>query len=66
MWAEMEYTSRGLKAQMKKADRLGAKKVLIVGEDELASGKAILRDMETKGQQEIGLENVVKKLMKAL
>ena len=66
VWAEMEYTSKGLKAQMKKADRLGAKKVLIVGEDELASGKAILRDMETKGQQEIGLENVVKKLMKAL
>lgn len=66
VWAEMEYTSKGLKAQMKKADRLGAKKVLIVGEDELASGKGILRDMETKGQQEIGLENIVKKLMKAL
>jgi histidyl-tRNA synthetase len=64
--AEMEYASKGLKAQMKKADRLGAKKVFIVGDNELASDKGILRDMETKGQQEIGLENVVKNLMKAL
>jgi histidyl-tRNA synthetase len=51
---------------MKRADRLGAKKVFIVGEDELASGRGILRDMDTKGQQEIGLENVVNKLVKAL
>jgi histidyl-tRNA synthetase len=62
----MEYASKGLKAQMKRADRLGAKKVFMVGEDELASGKGILRDMETKGQQEISLKNVVNKLMKAL
>ena len=66
VWAEMEYASKGLKAQMKRADRLGAKKVFIVGEDELASGKGILRDMETKGQQEINLGDVVKKLVKAL
>jgi histidyl-tRNA synthetase len=66
VWAEMEYASKGLKAQMKRADRLGARKVFIVGEDELASGKGILRDMETKGQQEISLEDVVKKLVKAL
>ncbi|NIR16788.1 MAG: histidine--tRNA ligase, partial [Desulfobacterales bacterium] len=56
----------GLKAQMKRADRLGAKKVFIVGEDELASGKGILRDMENKGQKEITLEDVVNKLVKAL
>jgi histidyl-tRNA synthetase len=66
VWAEMEYAPKGLKAQMKRADRLGAKKVFIVGEDELASGSGILRDMETKGQQEIRLEDVVKKLVKAL
>jgi histidyl-tRNA synthetase len=37
-----------------------------VGEEELASGKGILRDMETKDQQEISLENVVDQLRKAL
>jgi histidyl-tRNA synthetase len=62
LWTEMEYGSRGLKAQMKTADRLGARKVLIVGESELASGKAVLRDMATKAQEEIVLEGLVERL----
>jgi histidyl-tRNA synthetase len=66
IWAEMEYGSKGLKAQMKKADRLGAKKVLIVGDDELNSGKGILRDMETKIQEEVDLEDIVNNLKRAL
>ncbi len=65
-WAEMEYGSRGLKAQMKSADRLGARKVVIVGENELSSGKAILRDMATKAQEEINLANLVETLKKRL
>lgn len=63
---EMEYTSKGLKAQMKKADRLGAKKVLMVGDNELASGKGLLRDMETKEQKEMDLTNIVDNLKKVL
>jgi histidyl-tRNA synthetase len=63
---EMEYGSKGLKAQMKRADRLGAKRVLIVGDDELASGKGILRDMDTKAQQEIGLNNLAQELKKII
>lgn len=66
IWVEMDYGSRGLKAQMKKADRLGARKVLIVGDDELASGKGVLRDMETKVQEEIGLQDIVADLMGAV
>ena len=59
VWVEMEYGSKGLKAQMKRAGRLGARRVLIVGEDELASGKGILRDMEKKVQEEVELQNIV-------
>jgi histidyl-tRNA synthetase len=66
MWVEMEYASKGLKAQLKNADRLGARKVLIVGDNELASGKAILRDMGTKDQQEVKLENLVEEIRKLL
>lgn len=62
--AEMEYGSRGLKALMKKADRLGAKMTLIVGDEELTTGKGILRDMKTKVQQEIELDNLVEKFKK--
>ena len=66
LWVETEYASKGLKAQMKKADRLGAKKVLIVGDDELDSGKAILRDMNTKVQEEVNLDDPVTHLKKRL
>ena len=66
IWVEMEYASKALKAQMKRADRLGAKKVLMVGDNELASGKGVLRDMETKEQKEIDLKNIVDNLKKVL
>jgi histidyl-tRNA synthetase len=59
---EMEYASKGLKAQLKTADRLGAAKVLIVGENELSTGKALLRDMASKTQQEVPLDNLVERL----
>ena len=63
---EMEYGVKGLKAQMKRADRLKSKKALIVGEDELEKGAGILRDMETKQQQEISIDNIIENLMKTL
>ncbi len=62
IWVETEYSSKGLKAQMKRAGRLGARKVLIVGEDELASGKGVLRDMEKKVQEKVELQNIVNNL----
>ncbi|MEJ2286902.1 MAG: His/Gly/Thr/Pro-type tRNA ligase C-terminal domain-containing protein, partial [Desulfobacterales bacterium] len=48
----------------KRADRLGAACVLIVGENELKEGRAILRDMETKVQEEVALEGLVEELTK--
>jgi histidyl-tRNA synthetase len=66
LWVEMDYGSKALKAQMKKADRLGSKKVLIVGDDELASGKGIVRDMITKAQEEVALKEIVNHLKKTL
>ena len=64
IWVEMEYGSKGLKAQMKRADRLKAKRTIIVGDDELAKGKGVLRDMRTKVQQEVDLDNLVEELKK--
>jgi histidyl-tRNA synthetase len=59
LWVEMDYSSKGLKAQIKRADRLGARRVLIVGDNELASGKGILRDMAAKAQTEVALDDLV-------
>jgi len=57
--AEMDYEDRSLKSQMKRADRLGARYVVIVGDHEMEEGKAIVRDMTTKEQAKVGLEDLV-------
>jgi histidyl-tRNA synthetase len=51
---------------MNKADRLGAKRTLIIGDDELVAGKGILRDMETKAQLEVELDNLVERIKKII
>ncbi|HJX34518.1 MAG TPA: histidine--tRNA ligase [Desulfatiglandales bacterium] len=63
---EAEYGLKGLKAQMKRADRLGAKRTLIIGDDEVSAGRGILRDMETKEQMEMDLDNPVEALKKII
>jgi histidyl-tRNA synthetase len=55
---EMEGEVRSLKSQMRRADKLKAASVLIVGDDELAKGKAVWREMASKRQQEIILDSV--------
>ena len=56
MRVAMDLEGRSLKSQMKQAGKLGAAHVLILGEDELAAGRAVLRNMATQQQQEIVLE----------
>ncbi|WP_233189431.1 histidine--tRNA ligase [Geothermobacter hydrogeniphilus] len=53
---EMDYQGRSLKAQLRRADKLGAAQVLIIGEDELARGSAQLRTMADGSQQEVRLD----------
>jgi histidyl-tRNA synthetase len=55
MRAEMDFRGGSLKAQLRRADRLGARRVLILGETELLSGKAPLRDMAEGIQTEVRL-----------
>ena len=60
--AEMDFDGKSLKSQMKRADRLEADHVLIVGDDELEKGEAILRNMETKNQESVSLDNLVQNI----
>ena len=60
---EMDLTGRSLKSQMKKANRLGVGHVLILGERELQSNEAILRDMQTKAQQTMPVGRIVENLL---
>ena len=57
--AELDYEGKSLKSQMRKADKLKARFVLIIGEEELKKGRPILRNMEDKSQEEIPMENLL-------
>ena len=60
---EMEGEERSLKSRMRRADKLKAASVLIVGDDELIKGTVVLRDMASKHQEEISLEHIEAELM---
>ena len=60
--AEIDYEGRSLKAQMRRANKLGSRYVLIVGEDELQTGRAILRHMGRKEQQEVDLNQAIEEI----
>jgi histidyl-tRNA synthetase len=63
---EARFNSRSLKAQMKTADRVGARKVIMVGEDEINRQEATVRDMSTKEQAQVGFDAIVDYLQGAL
>jgi histidyl-tRNA synthetase len=62
----IDYEGRSLKAQMRRADKFGARYVLIFGEDEQRTGRLILRDMEKKRQKEIPLPSVLEELIRRI
>ena len=49
----MDHQDRSLKNQMKQAGRAAARFALIIGEDELAKGRAVLRNMDNRQQVEV-------------
>ena len=51
--AQIEYEGRSLKSQMKRADRLKAPLVFILGEDELARGEVTVRRMAASAQESV-------------
>ena len=55
---ETDYMDRSVKAQMKYANKLGAKKTVIIGTQELEEGRARVKDMETGEQTEVSLDQI--------
>jgi histidyl-tRNA synthetase len=60
---ELEGEARSMKSQMRRADKLKAARVLIVGDDELAKGQVVLRDMANKQQAEIAMGDLENELI---
>ena len=65
IYAECDISARSLKAQMKYADKLNAKYTLIIGDSEIESGRAILKDMQKSEQTEINIDNIFDVLKEA-
>lgn len=57
---ETDYLERSVKAQMKYANKIGAKKVVIIGGNELEKGAANVKDMATGEQTEVELSELPK------
>jgi len=64
--AELDYEGKSLKSQMRRADKLKAQYVLIMGEEELKRGRAVLRNMGTKFQEEVPLQGLIDTLRKKI
>ena len=62
--AEMDYEGRSLKGQMRRADKSGARYVLILGDDEMKRREIQLRDMLSKTQRVLPLDDVVDELIR--
>ena len=56
-YAECDVVGRSLKAQMKYANKKGARYTLIIGDSEVDAGVAQLRDMESGEQSEVKLDS---------
>ncbi len=63
---ETDFRGKSLKALMKRANKLNAPFVLIVGENELAENRVILRNMGTKEQISLDIDTLIPELTKRL
>ena len=58
----IDFSSKGMKSHMKKADKLAVKYCVILGEDELNKGVVLLKNFETREQEEIKIEEILEKV----
>jgi histidyl-tRNA synthetase len=56
-FVEYDLMGRGIKPQMKYADKIGSKFVIVIGDSELESGSAKLKNMASGEQTDIKLDN---------
>lgn len=64
--AQTDVVGRSLKAQMKYADKIGAKYTMVLGDDEIASGKAKVKNMDSGEATEMELADLAENFMEFL
>lgn len=58
VWAELGYTGNSLKSQLRRADRISARCVFIIGDDEIRAGKLQWKRLSDGSHGEIGFDEV--------
>ena len=58
----IDYSEKGMKSHMKKADKLSVRYCIILGEDELNKGIVLLKDFSTREQKEVKIEEIVNQI----
>jgi len=56
LWIEMNYENTSLKSQMRKANRMGARYVIVLGEDELSTNTVAVKEMESGKEVKVPLD----------
>lgn len=59
---DTDHLGRGLRASMKYADKLGAKNTLVLGDNEIETGKAKIKNMATGEETEVSLDKLAEVL----
>lgn len=62
--AEKDLMSRSLKSQMKYSDKIDASYSVVIGENEIESNKAVLRNMKTGEEKDVSLDTILERLKK--
>ena len=60
--AEVYFDDKKIKAKFKYADKLKIPYVIVIGEDEINTGKLTMKNMETGDQEQLEIEEIIKKL----
>ena len=58
----IDYSEKGMKSHMKKADKLSVRYCIILGENELNKGIVLLKDFSTREQKEVKIEDIINQI----
>ena len=60
--AQFDVAGRSVKAQMKYADKIRAEYCMVVGDDEMNTGKAVLKNMDSGEEKSVSLEGLTEEI----
>ena len=63
IFADCDIVGRSVKSQMKYADKIKARYAVVIGDNELQTGKAVLKDMILGSSREVGLKELWKEFV---